>query len=361
MTRELKVGVVDVTSKCWVVRSGTRYRYVNQFLENNIIATGHLDNFSIDEHTFEEQITAENISHRLEDYNARISRNVKTQIDSFLIDMNIGDVVFTLTSTHVIPGIIRSLPFFSPNSFTEEEPFVVRRNVVWGDPIQRKDIPITIQKSFNAYQAVFSLGDNSKEVFHWLSSFFIDGDNYYSSLRVEQPEALKHHTLKQLAELIDRVQVLSIMISRHLEQTSVTTSDDYYIEYEDLKNAMEEYSNLGILDLTSQQVLMSPGDVWLKFNNSSKIAGMVFLYIMLTISSPAKGLEFSESTYTDRFPEIINIVDDNFNVLQHDLDIERIRRQLRLKAAEQNSGFVNSNNIEEEDYPDDGDAIHIGG
>lgn len=352
----LKIGIVNLASKCWVVRPGVRYRFTSEFIENEIIATAHLDNLQINELTFSDPITQANKASLLEGFNAITAKNVKPQIESFVIDMKVGDVVFTLNSSQVIPGIIKSNPYYATDIFPANEGFKVRRDVQWGDPIPRNRIPITIQKSFNAYQAIFSLGDNSKEVFHWLSSFFIDGNDYYSSLRIEQSAALKHHTLKQLAELIDRIQVLSIMISEHQSNDE----NPLNINYEDLKNAMVRYSNGGLLDLTSQQILMSPGDLWLKFSSQSRYAGVAFLYLILTTISPAQELEFTNQTYTSNLAEITELIESNRNVIEYELDIPSIRRQLILSAANQNSEFVDSN-IEEDDFPSDGSSTHIGG
>ncbi|HEQ1857264.1 TPA: hypothetical protein VEO38_000767 [Providencia alcalifaciens] len=358
-----KIGTVNLSSKCWVVRPGSRYRFVSEFIENEIIATGHLDNLQINELTFIEPITQENKARSLEGFDSIMGKNVKPQIENFVIDMQVGDVVFTLNSSYVIPGIIKSEPYYSRDSFSESEGFHVRRRVKWGEPIPRKKIPITIQKSFNAYQAIFSLGDNSKEVFHWLSSFFIDGNDYYSSLRIEQPGALKHHTLKQLAELIDRIQVLSIMISRYHSNEEINAENSLTVSYEALQSAMLQYSDEGLLDLTSQQILMSPGDLWLKFSNQSRCAGVAFLYLMLTITgiNSAQALEFTNESHAQELEEIVEIIDANSSVLGHELDISSIRRQLMLKPAAQNSEFVDSNIIEQNDFPEDGDAIHIGG
>ena len=356
----LKIRTVNLESKCWVVRPGARYRFISQFLENEIIATGHLDNLSINNNTFANRITHANKSRSLEGFDSITGKNVKPQIENFVIDMEVGDVVFTLNATHVIPGVIKSAPYFSEDIFTANEGFKVRRDVQWGEPIPRGRIPITIQKSFNAYQAIFSLGDNSKEIFHWLSSFFINGDDYYSSLRIEQSAALKHHTLKQLAELIDRIQVLSIMVAQFHENEELGTENPLNVSYEDLQAAMLEYSEEGLLALTSQQILMSPGDLWLKFNSHSRYAGVAFLYLVLTTISPAKDLEFVNTNYTEELEEIVQTIDANSRVLEEGLDISSIKRQLMLSAANQNGEFVDSN-IDEDDFPDDGSSVHIGG
>ena len=123
---------------------------------------------------------------------------------------------------------------------------------------------------------------------------------------------------------------------------------------------MVRYSNGGLLDLTSQQILMSPGDLLLKFSSQSRYAGVAFLYLILTTISPAQELEFTNQTYTSNLAEITELIESNRNVIEYELDIPSIRRQLILSAANQNSEFVDSN-IEEDDFPSDGSSTHIGG
>ncbi|MFR2812385.1 MAG: hypothetical protein ACLTCG_08710 [Escherichia coli] len=43
---------------------------------------------------------------------------------------------------------------------------------------------------------------------------------------------------------------------------------------------MERLSNNGELSLTAQQMLMSPGDVWLQFKTNNRKAGIAFMLIM---------------------------------------------------------------------------------
>ncbi|HGM7289039.1 MULTISPECIES: hypothetical protein [unclassified Serratia (in: enterobacteria)] len=363
MDNNFKVDTVNTDSKCWVVRSGVRYRYVSKFYEDGFVATGHLDDFAIDEEVLSKEINYENIDESIDGFNLINSRNVKTQIENFIIDMQIGDVVFTLDANYVIPGVIKSGVYYSLDDISDQEQFRVRRAVAWGDPIARRTIPLTIQRSFNAYQTIFSLGDNSKEIFHWLMSFFISGDDYFSSLRVDQPGELKHHTLKQLSELIDRIQVLSILIAEKYAENNNLQEEGYRVSYAELQDAMWRYSEEGLLDLTSQQILMSPGDVWLKFSNSSKVAGAIFLYLILTTSSPGKTIQFSEEVYGQELEKVMAIVDDNRDVLNHNLNIEKIKRQLILNAAKQNNQLVENEPTKNtgDGFPEDGEPRHVGG
>ncbi len=360
MPHDLIIDSVNVNSKCWVVRSGVRYRYVTQFYEGGFIATGHLDDFDLEPNLFDQALGYGNISQHIPELDETITRNIKTQIENFVLDMSIGDVVFTMDSRYVIPGVVKSAPFISLDAISQNEQFCVRRTVEWGEPIPRNSIPITIQRSFSAYQAIFSLGENSKEIFHWLMAFFISEESYYGSLRVEQPRAIKHHTLKQLNELIDRIQVLSLLIGEHLDND---IQDDFILTFEDIQAATERFSDTGELNLTVQQMLMSPGDLWLKFTSTSNIAGTAFLCALLSFSSPASSLTFVNGDYNDNIEQITQMINANRDVVYQGINVEAVKRQLILDAADQNTEFVVSEPTKhpDDDFPDDGDPRHVGG
>lgn len=360
---DLLIDSINFESNIWVVRPGVGYRYTVSFIDGSFIAIGHLDEFDISQETFSEEISYENIGDKIEEYNSIQTRNVKSQIDNFIINMKVGDVVFTLDKRFVIPGVIRSNVFYSNDSISNEEQFHVRRTVEWGEPILKSSIPVTIQRSFTAYQTVFSLNEHSQELYHWLMSFFISGDNYFGSLRIEQPNALKHHTLKQLSELIDRIQVLSILIAKTYEDDPTIVDRGFDITFDQLQNAMATYSDEGLLALTVQQITMSPGDVWLKFTSSSKIAGSVFLYLILTTTSPGKSLEFTDGTYASELEKVQNIAESNRHILREGINIEQVKRQLILKASEQNKEFVESSptSVNNDGFPQDGAPRNVGG
>ncbi|MFW5406970.1 hypothetical protein [Pectobacterium carotovorum] len=357
------INKINFEANIWVVRPGVKYRYTTNFIDNSFIAIGHLDEYALDDRLSNNIINYENLEHFIPEFNLIESRNVRTQIESFLIEMEIGDVVFTLDSRYVIPGVVKSIPFYSNDPISKEESFSIRRDVEWGEPILRSKIPVTIQRSFSAYQTVFSLKEHSEKIFHWLMAFFISEDEFFGSLRIEQTNALKHHTLKQLNELIDRIQVFSLLIAEKYDEAELLGDGDISITFADLQNAMSDYSEKGLLTLTVQQLTMSPGDVWLQFKSKSKISGAVFLYLILTTTSPGKTLEFSDSSYSQELSKVQQIVDENKDILNQDLDFTQVRRQLILRSADQNTEFVESAPTlsSGDDFPEDGAPKNIGG
>jgi len=353
----ISVQQVDLTAKCWVVRPGVRYRYFSYFIENDVIATAHLDGLSPGNIDFTSEISREEITQRINGLERIASRNIHTQIESFISDMRIGDVVFTLSGDLVVPGVITSLPYFERERLSEDPDnngFHVRRDVTWGDPIRRRDVPLAIQKSFNAYQAVFSLGDRSDEVLHWLMSFFITDDTFCTSLRIEQHEAIKHHTLKQLSELVDRVQVISLLIG---EDFDGDFSNDF------VQSQMDRFYEDGQLTLTAQQMLMSPGDVWFQFRTANRKAGIAFIMIMGAIFN--QNVAFASDDDVQLMQEVLPLVSGKAEVAKSGLNFERVTQTLELHVKRQNRTFVNANPTSRErnsgiDFPEDGEARHSG-
>ncbi|MDP9768086.1 UNVERIFIED_ORG: hypothetical protein J2S99_001452 [Atlantibacter hermannii] len=360
--KSLLIDNINFSSKIWVVRPGIRYLYTGKFIDNSYIAIGHLDEYGVVEDLLLSGIDYENIDKVIPEYNKIDSRNVKTQIETFLIEMKVGDVVFTLDSKHVIPGVIKTKPFLSNEPISDLDHFILRRTVEWGEPILRKNIPVTIQRSFTGYQTVFSLSEHSEELFHWLMSFFISGDNYFGSLRIEQHHALKHHTLKQLSELIDRIQVISILIAEKYEADPSIEKINTKITFEELQRAMERYSDEGRLDLTVKQITMSPGDLWLQFKSPSRIAGTVFLYLLLTTMGRTEEFKFTDATYANELQKVHHIVENNREILTEDIDLSKVKRQLILRVSEQNVEFVESSPTSNngDGFPNDGAPKNIG-
>ncbi|MCW1973649.1 UNVERIFIED_ORG: hypothetical protein FHW05_002513 [Pantoea agglomerans] len=354
---EISVQQLDLTAKCWVVRPGVRYRYFSYFIENNVIATAHLDGLTPGNIDFTTEISREELFDRIDGFERIGSRNIHTQIENFISEMRVGDVVFTLSGDMVVPGVITSLPYFDRARISDDQDnsgFHVRRHVTWGDPIRKREVPLAIQKSFNAYQAVFSLGDRSDEVLHWLMSFFITDNTFCTSLRIEQHEAIRHHTLKQLSELVDRVQVMSLLIGENFQGE---------ISNEVVQRQMDRFYEDGQLTLTAQQMLMSPGDVWLQFRTANRRAGIAFILIMAAIFN--QNVSFASADDSQIMHEILPHVTGTAEVAKSGLNFERVSQSLELHVKRQNRNFAGANPTSRErnsgiDFPEDGDARHSG-
>ena len=350
MQRKIKVESVNLNAKCWVVRPGTRYRFAKEFISDGFVAIGHLDGYLIgDKRNIDSKKEFLEISEIIDSND--FTTNVRSQIFSFINEMDIGDVVFTMTSNQIIPGVIKSKPYYDPDKIriqqNDDETFSVRRDVEWGSIIDRKDVPVTISRRFLAYQTVFSLGDYSTEVYHWLSSFFINGDGYYSSLRIEQKDSINHHALKTLSELIDRIQVIALLAEND------TLLETISLEY--LKEQMEIMYDQGRLTLTAQQMLMSPGDFWLGLNTKSKKAGVTFLLLVALIVGDINNVSFASADFRREVPAAQAIINKHVDVIMEGINVDKMKEQLMLETKKQNNKFVeaNPNDFDQKDVPKD--------
>lgn len=347
----LLVRHTNLKSKCWVVRPGSRYRFINDFLGRGCIAMAHLDDAYLDSAEIENLRSAEGeaVYSFCNELPTKLTINTRGQVLAFIREMEVGDVVFTLSGTNVYPGIITGNPYAINDNFSEAERFSIRRNVSWGDPIDRGHIPVTLTKSFHAYQAVFSLGEKSKEIHHWLNAFFVSNETYYSSLRVNQPGDLSHHSLKNLSEIMDRLQVLSLMVGDDKIDGST------HVDLNLLLEQMRVFGDEGRLVLTSQQAVMSPGDLWYGFKTSSRRAGVAFLLGAAMLFN--QQIAFADSELEAIRQEIAPIMQEHIVTLQKDVDLPAVQRSLLVKPASQNRSFVDhaADNLEEsKQLPKDG-------
>lgn len=347
----LTVKNIDLSSKCWVVRPGVRYRFINEFIEDGFIATAHLDDVELTQDDIDELRYAEgeHIYTLCTKFNPELSNNTRAQVISFIKEMSEGDVVFTLSGGFVYPGIVKSAPYLEMLPLSKDENFQVRRKVAWGDRIERDKIPVTLSKSFTAYQAVFSLGGNSKEIHHWLNSFFISDERFCASLRVEQRAALSHHALKNLSEIMDRVEVLSRLIGGEESFELFNTAAPYRSDV--LKKAMAEFACQGILSLKQQQLTMSPGDIWYELPTRCKRTGVIFMVTMAMLFS--QSVAFADPALAEISREVSPIVQRSLEEIKEGVDFQSVQRELWLNVPAQNEEFVKQDLNVSDDFPDD--------
>lgn len=344
----------NLKSKCWVVRPGARYRFIEPFLDEGFIAMGHLDGDYLEQEALDELrgASGEQIYTACEKLSTSLTINARAQVIAFVNDMKIGDVVFTLSRDYIYPGVISSDAFVTLLALSPDESFQVRREVTWGDRIERDKIPVTLAKSFNAYQAVFSLGENSKEIHHWLSSFFISENTYFSSLRVNQEGSLSHHSLKNLSELMDRLQVLSVAIGQN-DQGQLNANIADGLTLDQMLKFMSEFDRKGLLLLTSQQVITSPGDLWYGLRTQSTRAGVAFLMGVALLFD--QSIAFADPALSKICEEVKPLVEKNLKTVKQDVDLADVKKKLWVGVSKQNKSFVEKERPSSDDFPLDGD------
>ncbi|PNB73790.1 hypothetical protein C1X64_12920 [Pseudomonas sp. GW456-E7] len=351
---DIVVKHTNLKSKCWVVRPGARYRFIEPFLDDGFIAMAHLDGSLLEQEALDElkEASGEKIYSACDKFNTPLTINARAQVIAFVNDMKVGDVVFTLSRDYIYPGVISSDAFTSLLALSPDESFQVRREVTWGDRIERDKIPVTLAKSFNAYQAVFSLGENSKEIHHWLSSFFISDKTYFSSLRVNQEGSLSHHSLKNLSELMDRLQVLSVAIGQSdAGQIKEDIADGLTLDQ--ILSFMSEFDKQGLLLLTSQQVITSPGDLWYGLKTQSARAGVAFLMGVALLFD--QSIAFADPALSKICEEVKPLVEKNLPAVKQNVDLTDVKKKLWVGVSKQNKSFVEKERPKSDDFPLDGD------
>lgn len=351
---DIVVKQTNLKSKCWVVRPGARYRFIEPFLDDGFIAMAHLDGVHLEQEdlNYLKDSSGEDIYSACKQLDPSLTINARAQVIAFVSEMKVGDVVFTLSRDYIYPGIISSDASRVLLALSSDESFQVRREVTWGDRIEREKIPITLAKSFNAYQAVFSLGDNSKEIHHWLSSFFISDQTYFSSLRVNQEGSLSHHSLKNLSELMDRLQVLSIAIGQ-LDYGQFDLNIAEGLTLDQILSLMKEFDQQGLLQLTSQQVIASPGDLWYGIHTSSIRAGVAFLIGVALLFE--QSIAFADPNLAKVCDEVKPLIEKNLHTVKKDVDLTAIKKTLWVGVSKQNKSFVEKERPPSDDFPLDGD------
>ncbi|MCQ3028549.1 hypothetical protein NLO74_21410 [Pseudomonas tremae] len=352
----LIVKSANISSKCWVVRPGARYKFINQFVDDSFIAMGHLDAVELSQVDLDTLAAAEgedvySICSRLK---SDLSINIRAQVVSFVSEMIEGDVVFTLSGGYIYPGVITSKVYIEELPLSKSETFQVRRKVVWGSRIDRNKIPVTLSKSFTAYQAIFSLGDNSKEIHHWLNSFFVSKDKFHTSLRVEQEGALSHHALKNLSEIMDRLQVLSLLIGREELPDLDEAQAGYSLDF--LLSSMEVFAAEGLLNLNQQQLTMSPGDIWYELPTKCVRTGVAFLVGMGMLFG--QSIAFADPALHAVCEEVTPLVSQCMAELQKDVKLDDVKKSLWVRVPLQNKKFVEESPESSDDFPEDGDPLY---
>jgi len=121
---------------------------------------------------------------------------------------------------------------------------------------------------------------------------------------------------------------------------------------------MELMYDDGRLTLTAQQMLMSPGDFWLGLKTQSKKSGVLFLLLMAMIVGEADNVAFASDVYKEQVPAAKAIMAKHGKMLTEDINIIKVREQLKLQPKKQNNKFVeaNPNDFDDGDVPKDLDT-----
>lgn len=355
---------ISRNKKFWVVRSGDDGAFINHFSQGGIVAIGHIDALHFDSKTLSNSVEVDEllIRYSSEQQKNKASKSSASnrvgQVKRFIKQMEIGDIVITLSNDKIMAGEITSLPYRSiedvviPNekqssSNTDPSsrmPYSLRRKVKWGKIESRDSIPLAINNSFKANQTVFSINDHWKALNHWLSVVFISADEAYVSSRINKKEGVNNFEITEYSIIINKLEALASLLSAN---ASLEISDDDLIcSFESTYSALRE--NRGF-SLETQQVFLSPGDLWFK-TNGSRIKSVIFIsaFLLLFTGEATFADEIDRKIQSDNSDKIDMLVkhikkNENFNAVE---------KGLALNLPKQKITRVDENKTKNNEFPE---------
>ena len=263
---EIKIYNVPESRRYWVVRaeSGT---FFDHFNKSGLIALGHLNFLELSDQPegslFDWGTLQGNYERHTKAF--EIKKGTKTahlgQVKSFLFDMKPDDWVITVGNAAVRFGRIAGAPFVDRKPFSiihdlesgrsTEMDLHLRRRVVWGPLISRKNLPFGLLISLKANQTLFSLDSKWEAIYHTLYAAFTRCNRLYLSLKIRTQARIKNHEVSSIFHLLDEVEVLGKELAHgnHAILYDFDRVFDSYIEYNELT-------------LTTKAQFHSPGEIW---------------------------------------------------------------------------------------------------
>ncbi|EEB43911.1 hypothetical protein PROVALCAL_04077 [Providencia alcalifaciens DSM 30120] len=325
--------------KFWVVRSGDGGIYYDHFLQNSIVAIGHIDELDYgeialkDEKLVDELVIRYKQSLLMKKEPLASVTNRTGQVLRFIKDISIGDYVMTMDSKRIAVGVITSDPYKNINKVTIRDnnddsisstvlEFTLRRNVSWGKTQYRDKLPLAINNSFRANQSVFSASDHWKELNHWMSVAFIsDGDAYISS-RIEQRDGISNLDVTQYSTIINKIEAAADLLAS--DSVDVNTEDELIglleAKYKELRKRRS-------FTVTTQQVFLSPGDLWAKTSGGrNKSLLVVAMFLMLFDITPTYSNKDDSDFVSEHRDKMLVMLDEikkeeSFSDVQKGLDL----------------------------------------
>lgn len=338
---------MDLNANCWVVRPGKDYEFFGHFLNGEIAAIGHFDDFI----TEEGAISQEDFEILVKEYyvdaakkglsQQMISANVN-QVRKFLFDMKAGDLIFTIGAGTVVAGIITSESYSSDDVVnykikdknSKDLDYKIRRDVVWGRSYNREHIPEAVKRSFKANQAVFSAAEHLRSIYHWLNTVFISDDTVYSSSRINQEDDIHHYSVTKFAEVLNKLEALSTLA----ESNYLNESPEKEISLEDIKEQLKLLASDDLLNLTTQQSFMSPGDYWTGFTGETRVATIAFAIAICALLNVTPS--FANQQDIEIAEKIEQPIKSAVQELKDDNDMDVVIEKLALEMPRQNKKVI---------------------
>lgn len=349
-------------SKFWVVRSGDGGMFYDHFVHNSIAAIGHIDAMEFSDQTLSNKDEVIKLVYNykqtlLEKKETLASASNKAgQVLRFINEMSVGDIIITLDARRIVVGRIISGPYkdmenvtlLNVDGTTDEKllKFTLRRKVEWGKTQFRDKLPLAINNSFRANQTVFSANEHWKELNHWLSVAFISDNEAYISSRIEQTEGINNLDIAQYSIIINKIEAIA---------QTIANNDNYHFDDDKLLSLFEDtYKELRksrTFTVTTQQVFLSPGDLWAKISGSRKKSLLVICTFLIMFNIEPSFADENDKIFFDNNYEAISLL---INKVKHDENFEEVKNGLALKVPAQKLNTKNtSTNPNKKRHDDD--------
>lgn len=334
---------IPKNSKFWVVRSGDGGMFYDHFVHNSIAAIGHIDAMEFSNQTLGNKEEVIKLVHNykntlLEKKETLASASNKAgQVLRFINEMSVGDIIITLDAKRIIVGKITSNPYkdiesvtlLNVDGITDEKllKFSLRRNVEWGKTQFRDKLPLAINNSFRANQTVFSANEYWKELNHWLSVAFISDNEAYISSRIEQTEGINNLDIAQYSIIINKIEAIA---------QTIADNDNLDFDNKELlalfENTYKELRKNRTFTVTTQQVFLSPGDLWAKTSGSRKKSLLVVCTFLIMFNIEPSFADDKDKIFFDNNYESISLL---INKVKNDENFEEVKSGLALKVPTQ--------------------------
>lgn len=241
----------------WVVRASGG-DYARHFSQHSVIAIGHIDELRLPEGAISSAVL-ESLEFRLEKNDPDRPKSSITshanQVRTFCTNMKDGDLVLTVNAQRaLVIGRIageaaihrKPLEIGDIQGNIYSMPHELRRNVVWGPVIPRKNIPSSFEMTMLAHQTVFNIDGHWEPIYHLIYPFFRFGNNLYLSTNIRSEEALQNYSVAQLFSFLSGIEI------------AAKTFNPKDGSYDLVKPAGSKLN----LNLTTKAEFMSPGAIW---------------------------------------------------------------------------------------------------
>lgn len=345
------IHIVSPEQQVWVVRA-EKGNLLPLFRKHGIVAIGHLDILNLpDEQTVFSLKTLKLASRFKQAYQNIAARNLDyiipsdgttdshiRQVHSFVNDMNIGDLVVTLSQKHVLIGRITGLPRLNKNVLYAPDPkapdrqielsYNLRRKVSWLQPIPRRGITLPLKKSLKANQTVFRLKDNASLVYHLIYPFFEMNGKLHTSIEINQPENIDNYSVFTLLEFLSIFEVAA-------KNPNVSLSE--------IESLTKSLGKNGSLTLETKGHFMSVGDILTNLSGlNTVVPALTFVWLVKkmvwgdTPILPSKSVEFVQDKLHDGLVSLWNSVGG-----------AEVRKRLALTMPSQDTKVIEDNKLDE--------------